>query len=125
VVLSLALRGRHLIIGGQAGNVRILDLTASPADRPVVTAIRMYEFARKAWSKRLEAFCSWCDRQFKPPSGATETIERISSRLRPEQSPCLDLDKSAFIDPALEATCPYCKNPVRFNPFAVDNPLGL
>ena len=40
--------------------------------------------------------------------------------LRPEQSPCMDLPKSAGADERLLAACLHCGKPLRFNPFWVE-----
>ena len=121
VVLSLAMRGRHVIAGGQAGNVRLLDLVEWSNDPRVTTAVRIYDFVRADWAKDVVAFCSWCDRSLKPPANILETLAELSAALKPQQSPCLSLDQKVFVDSRLESTCAYCKKPIRFNPFVVDH----
>ncbi len=121
VVLSLAMRGRHVIIGGQSGNVRLLDLVEWSNESRVTTVVRLFDFVRRAWARNVVAYCGWCDRSLKPPANILKTIEELSASLKPLQSPCLSLDPKAFVDSRLESTCDYCKKPIRFNPFIVDN----
>ncbi|HET6977948.1 MAG TPA: NACHT domain-containing protein [Pyrinomonadaceae bacterium] len=121
VVMSLAMRGRHVIIGGQSGNVRMFDLVEWSNEPRVTTIVRLYDFARGGWAKNVVAYCGWCDRSVEPSANILETIEALSASLRPGQSPCLSLDQTAFTDPRLVSTCAYCKKPIRFNPFVVDN----
>jgi len=120
VVLSLAMRGRHLIIGGQAGNVRLLDMVEWSNEPRVTTAVRIYDFVRRDWAEKVVAYCGWCDRTLRPPANILKAIEELSSSLKPDQSPCLALDQKAFADPRLETICAYCKKPIRYNPFVVD-----
>ncbi|HJX93397.1 MAG TPA: NACHT domain-containing protein [Pyrinomonadaceae bacterium] len=125
VVLSLAMRGQHVIIGGQAGNVRLLDLVEWSNEPRVTTPVRIYDFVRGDWAKNVVAFCGWCDRSLKPPANILKTIEQLSAVLRSHQAPCLALDQKAFVDSRLESTCVYCKKPIRFNPFILDNSGSL
>jgi hypothetical protein len=64
-------------------------------------------------------------RRFKVPSTILKTIEALAARLKTDQSPRARLCAAAFDEPELLAHCARCKQPVRFNPFAVDNPLAL
>ncbi len=121
VVLSLAMRGRHLIIGGQAGNVRLLDMVEWSNEPRVTTAVRIYDFVRRDWAEKIVAYCGWCDRYLRPPANILKVIEDLSASLKPDQSACLALDQKAFADRRLESTCSYCKKPIRYNPFVVDN----
>ncbi|MCR4321229.1 MAG: hypothetical protein NUV74_12950 [Candidatus Brocadiaceae bacterium] len=52
-----------------------------------------------------------------------ETIAGITrdARLSPKDSPCLKLPKDAWNDPRLLSQCPHCHQPLKFNPFVVDN----
>jgi WD40 repeat protein len=125
VVLSLAMRGRHMIVGGQGGNVRLLDMVEWSNDPRVTTAVRIYDFVSRNWAEKVVAYCGWCDRSLRPKAHILKVIEELSTSVKPDQSPCLALDQKAFADPRLETTCGYCKKPIRYNPFVVDKSRSL
>ena len=52
-----------------------------------------------------------------------DTIAGITrdARLSPDDSPCLKLPREDWDDPCLLSACPHCHQPLKFNPFVVDN----
>lgn len=44
-----------------------------------------------------------------------------NANLTDNQSPCLDLPAEAWDEPQLLSACPLCRQPLKFNPFVVDN----
>lgn len=53
--------------------------------------------------------------------GNTTTSTLRSSRIGPDDSPCLKLPDEAWDEPRLLSECPKCQKPLKFNPFVVDN----
>ena len=44
-----------------------------------------------------------------------------NAHLADDQSPCLDLPAEAWDELGPRSVCPRCRQPLKFNPFVVDN----
>ncbi|MCP4372391.1 MAG: hypothetical protein GY797_30440, partial [Deltaproteobacteria bacterium] len=44
-----------------------------------------------------------------------------NANLSLDHSSCLDLPQEAWDEPRLLSECPFCHQPLKFNPFVVDN----
>jgi len=124
-ITSLAITRNRGIIGDKAGNVVFLDVYNLKLGPPIVTLSRLWLFDRAGkrgvWDQKVTALCEWCGMRFVPDSLTIDTIGKISSRLTPEQAPCIVLATEAWIEPKLLHKCPRCGRELRFNPFIVDN----
>jgi hypothetical protein len=67
--------------------------------------------------------CLWCGKRAAVSPRVRDQLVLIAdhSRLSSRQSPCLNLPSEAWEDPRLLSECAQCHQPVRFNPFIVDN----
>src|SRR5581483_8575540 len=120
VIASLALSGRELVVGGQSGNVRQLELH-DPEERAGRTTLGYaYEHSRAAWEPSPRAQCPWCGGRLGAPPSVADAVEAIAGTLRPGRSPCLELPDEAFAEPALRCACPKCGGGLVFNPFVLD-----
>jgi len=123
------------IIGLSDGNIQTVDLVNGPTPGiPIVSAVRIWLFDPEAakdaditgkvpgkWDKNITAGCVWCGKRFVPANTVFDAIYGITSHLTPEKSPCMELPDEAWEESHLVSECIFCHNPVKFNPFIVDN----
>ena len=112
-----------IIAGDRFGSIHFMKIFNNARYVPKITTIRLYLFDKKNWDKQLRSICHWCGQYFVVANeilGAIKSINR-NARLSPGDSPCLKLPAEAFNDPRLLSACPHCHQPLRFNPFVVDN----
>lgn len=57
------------------------------------------------------------------PAAILDTIAATTrtAHLGPDDFPCLGLPAEAWAEPGLLSECPLCHEPLKFNPFVVDN----
>jgi WD40 repeat protein len=131
-VSSFALKFPTLVAGTSNGRVEFLRLMGrqSPVllDGPrIATAQRLWLCAPGLtggrWDDAVTALCDTCGQRFPAPDAALDTIAAITraARLDPADSPCLKLPADAWEDRRLLSQCPLCHEPLKFNPFVVDN----
>ena len=80
---------------------------------------------RQIWDFELHKYqppsadCPLCGHRFAPTTEVLAAIEEITkkAKLKPEQSPCLELPDEAWEHPGLLGECPKCKEKLKFNPF--------
>lgn len=120
---AVSLAGRGLAVGGDVGDVYLLRLEVRGSSPLWATAVRLYQHSLHEWDREITAMCHWCGSRFVPSANALDTIEGIThaAALREDQSPCLELPDEAWQEPSLVSECAHCHEPLRFNPFMVDN----
>jgi hypothetical protein len=120
--------GRTIAVRGGDGLIRVLRMTGVEPDPPYVTVFRVDRTGWQAGLPRDEyrATCGWCGQRFYVPSTVVSAIGAIGRdcRLGPSDPPCLRLPDDAWNDPRLVDDCPLCNEPLKFNPFIVDNHSG-
>jgi WD40 repeat protein len=103
----------QFVYGTQVGEVIPLSFHNLDLEPPLVTSFRMWLFGMDQthgeWDKSIRAVCPWCGKLFKVPEGILGNIKNASWRLAQGD------------DPALLSECPGCRQPLKFNPFIVDN----
>ena len=132
-VLTAAQRFLVLVSGRSSGRVEFLRLVDRQA-RPlpllgprITTAQRLWLCGPGVvgghWDDAFTAICEACGLRFPSPSAILDTIAAITrnARLGPDDSPCLKLPAEAWDEPHLLSECLLCHEPLRFNPFVVDN----
>jgi hypothetical protein len=75
------------------------------------------------WDDSITATCDACGYGFPAPPPVLETVNAIArdAGLGARGSPCLKLAAEAWNEPGLISECPKCHEPLKFNPFVVDN----
>lgn len=99
---------------------RCIGLDESP---PIVTAVYLYGFDNQTWGGEPTACCTRCGQRFIPEPHVIDALRNIDKAwsLTPGESPCIALPAEAWEEPRLLSDCPHCHQPLRFNPFIVDN----
>ncbi|MFQ5864548.1 MAG: WD40 repeat domain-containing protein [bacterium] len=120
---QVAVKDNLLMIGDLGGNICFFEAKNLKPCPPLVTPVYLYRYDRKAWDRKLSTQCEWCGQRFIPPASVIEAIRGINqdANLSPAQSPCLQLPDEAWDEPRLLSECPHCHQPLKFNPFIVDN----
>lgn len=140
-VLALDMKRSLLAVGDRGGNV-LFFYVPQLTGTPVVTPVRLWNFGMwslytpsdgtaherrqtqpSAWSDELTIFCDWCGKRSVPPSSVLDAIRGIAknSKFEPGDSPCLKLSDEAWDEPRLRSHCSLCHEPLKYNPFVVDN----
>jgi WD40 repeat protein len=136
-VLAVAAEGGVELLRFVEGRYGALMELGNP---PVTTAARLWLSSETAkpgriglwdrlrhrsgcWDDALTACCDHCGRRFPVPSAILDPIAGITRNagLKPRESPCLKLPADAWDEPRLLGECPLCHEPLKFNPFVVDN----
>ncbi len=122
-VTCLAVYSTSLVVGEESGRVDIVTIENGCMDRPIITAVRLKLLEQKSWDTYLTALCDACGRRFQIPVAILDTIAAITRNvhLDPDDSPSLKLPAEASDEPRLLSECPLCHQPIKFNPFVVDN----
>jgi WD40 repeat protein len=133
--------------GDRGGRVYLLRLVNLFLEPPLATPAHIYQTETRDWAARPTARCEWCGKRFTPPPIVISAIHSInknanlsSDRTGPKGvstrssgrsknithksasiSSCAALPAEAWDDPRLLSECPSCHQPLRFNPFIVDN----
>ena len=103
---------RSLTAGDSRGCLYILRLTGVDFGAPRVTAAYLYRFDRKQYDEQPSVKCESCGQRFPAPPVVLDTILDIVPHRLPDE---------AYDEPGLLSECPHCREPLRFNPFIVDN----
>ncbi len=109
------------VASGQVVFVTLQNVRFAP---PLMTVVRLWLSgagrARGRWDDKLTTHCAHCGQRFVPPPHVLDTIHRLTAHLASNDSPCLELSPEAWNEPGLLSACPHCHQPVRFNPFVLD-----
>jgi len=109
------------IFGGESsGKIFIISCSKELLcpKRSIVTIRRIWDFKLQQ-SLNPVVDCPGCGRRSAPAASIMAHIAKITkkARLKPEQSPYLELPKEAFEEPGLLDNCPKCGEALKFNPF--------
>jgi WD40 repeat protein len=115
--------GRSLIVGDKLGMLHILRLMGLEQDPPVVTAVHLYRFEQDRCDDEATSACEWCGRRFAAGETVLDAIRDIADKyaLGANEFSRTSLPAEAWNDPRLLSECAHCHQPLRFNPFIVDN----
>jgi len=119
----LRLNGRNLAFGNGADAICVVRLEGVDFAAPLITAVYVYRLDRRQWESEPTTKCEWCCQRFVPFTSVLDAIGGITSNanLAPDDSPCAKFPDEAWDEPRLLSECPHCHEPLRFNPFIVDN----
>jgi hypothetical protein len=126
-VVSKFTKSGDFIYAAETNAVIPLRFHNLPMGCPVVTANRIWLYGKGGengqWEDAIKAKCSWCGERTPVTNEILDVIFTISrdADLSPHQSPCLELPEEAWDEPRLLSECPFCHQPLKFNPFVVDN----
>ncbi|MFY9556910.1 MAG: WD40 repeat domain-containing protein [Blastocatellia bacterium] len=112
---------RALACGDSKGRLYILELVGLGLDRAVVTSTYLYQSNRKQYEEQPSAKCEWCGKRFTPSSSIIGAIQSITEHQNATENRLYSLPDDAWDDPRLLSECSNCHQPLRFNPFVVDN----
>jgi WD40 repeat protein len=118
--LSVSHSGRVIAVGDTRGMVSFLRPVEVDGP-PCITATRLYRFNHGQFDDHASAKCSWCGKRFVPHESVLNTIKNLNAHIAPDQAPCLELPDEAWDEPRLFSECAHCHDPLRFNPFIVDD----
>jgi WD40 repeat protein len=131
---SVAQRFPMLVAGTSRGRVDILRLEGArhgatlPLLGPrIITPVRLWfcgpGVTGGRWDDALTVLCDACGQRLPAPAVILDTIAAITrtARIGPHDSPYLSLPAEAWDEPRLVSECPLCHEPLKFNPFVVDN----
>jgi WD40 repeat protein len=108
------------IIGDNFGKIFIVTLSKDLlySNVSIVTIKRIWNYELHMYLEPI-VDCPLCGHRFTPSASVLVAIERITkkTKLRPEQSPCLELPDEAWEKPGLLSNCPNCNGKLKFNPF--------
>lgn len=113
--------------GTETGEVITVLPRNFPSGVPIVTAVRFWQRGvdgeNGGWDEALKTTCPACGKRFTVAEEILRNIQNIDleSKLTPSQSPCFELPDQAWEDDGLHSACPNCGQPLKFNPFVVDN----
>lgn len=121
--ITLARAGRFIGSGDLDGTVYLLRIRDAGIGTPVLTLVHLYKIESGQWDNKPTAKCGWCGRRTWAPSSVIDAIQRLGreARLSSDHSPCVNMQAEAWNDPRLLSECSHCHEPLRFNPFIVDN----
>jgi WD40 repeat protein len=123
VRLDVGCGGRSIVAGGKRGTVFILRVLNPDLTSPLITFTRLYRFESGRYDPNVSANCKWCGQRFSASAAMLDTIAAImrNAHLGQNDSPCFSLPAEAWAEPRLLDACPLCHEPLKFNPFIVDN----
>jgi hypothetical protein len=119
--------GRSIALGDWLGQVLVISVENIGLSAPIYTPVRiaLSEPGKNnlRWDGSISTTCYWCGKRF---AAAEEVLDAIGTHrhdvsLLPEESLDLGLLPDAWDDPRLLSECPRCHQPLRYNPFIVDN----
>ena len=126
-IMAIFIRYPQIIVSLSTGNVNFLEIPRLKIEKPIITPLRLWLYGIEGkpgkWDDNITALCEWCGKRFVTEKKILDAIAGITrdARLAPDDSPCLKLPQEAFNDPRLISECPHCHQPLKFNPFVVDN----
>ena len=127
MVTTIAIKGHQIIAGDSVCMVSFFNVQHKNMEIYIVTLLRLWQYGVKGnprkWDDNITTVCGWCGKRIVAEKKILDTIAGITrdARFSPEDSPCLKLPAEAFNDPRLVSACPHCHQPLKFNPFVVDN----
>ena len=125
---TLKIYPNGILLGSGSGEVVILNTDKSLfcPGMAITTALQIWDFELQKYPK-LSTDCPLCGHRFAPPASVLATIKKIirKARLRPEQSPCLELPKEVWEEPGLLSDCPKCRGKLKFNPFIAGESVSV
>jgi len=113
--------------GTRSGEVIFVNPRNLLTETPLVTPLRLWLHGESEgtgrWDDSITTTCLWCGQRFPVADKILDVIRAINrnANLSPDQSPCLELPAEAWDEPKLLSECPLCHQPLKFNPFIVDN----
>lgn len=115
--------GRSFAAGDFLGKFLLVRPAGLEPGLPLVTASHPYSFERRGHDPQPTAACPDCGKRFVPAATVLDAISAIGhvAGIAPGESPCLSLPDTAWAEPSLGSACPFCRQPLRFNPFVVDS----
>jgi WD40 repeat protein len=139
--------GYSIFAGDRDGRIYLLRLVNLQLKPPLVTLVHIYHADTRDWDARPTAKCERCGKRFTPQPVVISAIHSINDKANlsldqsgskgvfaklfgciknsiykpPSISPCTALPPEAWDDPHLLSECPHCHQPLRFNPFIIDN----
>lgn len=124
-VYCLATGGAHwrIVAGCERGALSLLQVEGVEFGPPIATFVYLSgEKVSREYSQPTFV-CEWCGRRLEAPPIILDIIKSIkrSANLSFCQSPCVYLLPEAWDEPRLLSECPSCRQPLKFNPFIVDN----
>ena len=125
-IITIAVKYPQIVAGLSTDKVNFLEIHQLKIEEPIITPMRLWLYGTEGKPGRwddITALCEWCGKRFATEKKILDTIARITkdARLSPDDSPCLKLPQEAWDDPRLLSQCPHCHQPLKFNPFVVDN----
>jgi len=109
-----------IVLGEESGKISVLmlDKELACSDFGKTTIRSIWDFEMHKYLPLL-AYCPLCGYRFEPSDSVLATIGEISkkTKLKPEQSPCLELPDDAWENSGLLSNCPKCLAALKFNPF--------
>ena len=124
---SVSTNGKVVTAGDALGGVHIVMPRKLALKEPLVTPVRLWLYGPAGnpgrWDDTLTAVCPICGKRFEVAEDILETIATLqrTSGFNPGRASALDLAHKAWQEPQLLSKCPQCREPLRFNPFLVDN----
>jgi len=109
--------GGSIVAGDSTGAVYFLRLSGFEFGPPVTTLVYLYQYDLKRFDDYPSAQCGWCGRRFSPSRFDVDAIRDVSASKYHPDLPGND----ASNDQRLLSGCAHCHQPLRFNPFIVDN----
>ena len=119
--------GSFVYRGGRTGGVILLTPLNFVMTPPIVTPLQLWLYRKDnnqgRWDDNITTICKWCGKRFSVTADILDVIRGITRNvnLSPDQSPCFELPDEAWDEPKLLSKCPLCHQPLKFNPFIVDN----
>jgi WD40 repeat protein len=128
---AIAIRGVRIVVGDRTGGVLLLEAKNFRAGPPIVTPVRLWYFRGASarvklsrllgWDRELTIRCPSCGRRTLCPKNVHDAIIQLNKGSDRNTPPCLRLHPEAWREPRLLGSCSHCQQPLRFNPFYVDN----
>jgi hypothetical protein len=122
-ILAWKPSGDGLVVGSSVGNLYLLELMNLGVSAPRVTAVVLFRLDRNEFDQEPTAQCSSCGKRFVPSDLVLDAIRAITkeANVSVDESQCAQLPREAWDEPRLMTDCLQCHQPLRFNPFIVDN----
>ncbi len=122
---SIAVKRDQVVAGDEVGNLLFFEIHNLKWGPSIVTPVRLWKFGIAgrpgAWDSNITVFCEWCSKRFVVQPTVLDTIMDITTHTIPNQIPSVSLPQGAWDEPRLLSECPLCNQPLRYNPFIVDN----
>ena len=117
-ISTIAIRNNIIAAGDFMGNIMVFDNKNLIANKPTITLSYLYNFHNKKHTKNPNAICKWCGDIFAPPNDFINKVRKFSFNYESQNQ---SLFTELFDDLGLISECPKCHEPLKFNPFIVDN----